>query len=52
MCERCVELDEKVDHYQRLAARITDGRTTDGINELIEQMKAEKAAPHPELEPE
>jgi hypothetical protein len=52
MCERCVELDEKIDHYRRLAARITDGRAIDGINELIERMKAEKAALHPELEPE
>jgi hypothetical protein len=48
MCEKCVELDQKIDHYQRLASSIMDPRTVDGINELIEKMKAEKVALHPE----
>ena len=48
MCEKCVEIDGKIDHYRRLASRITDRRTIDGIDELIEKMKAEKAALHPE----
>jgi hypothetical protein len=24
MCEKCVEIDEKIEHYQRLSSRITD----------------------------
>jgi hypothetical protein len=48
MCERCVELDQKIHHYRRLALSIVDQRTVDGINELIEKMKAEKVALHPE----
>jgi hypothetical protein len=49
MCEKCVELDEKINHYGRLASSVTDPRTLDGINELIEKMKEQKVALHPEL---
>ena len=48
MCEKCVELDGKIEHYQRLASRMTDQAMLDGTKELIEQMKALKAALHPE----
>jgi hypothetical protein len=51
MCEKCVELDSKIEHYQRLSSRISDTLTLDGIKELIERMKAEKAALHPDQEP-
>jgi FAD/FMN-containing dehydrogenase len=50
MCDKCVELDGKIEHYQRLSSRITDQRTLDGIKELIASMKAQKAALHPEQE--
>ena len=50
MCDKCVELDGKIEHYQRMAARITDQLTLDGIKELIERMKAQKAVLHPEQE--
>jgi hypothetical protein len=50
MCEKCAELDSKIEHYQRMASRITDQRTLDGIKKLVEQMKAQKAALHPEQE--
>jgi hypothetical protein len=48
MCDRCVELDGKIEHYQRMASRITDQAMLDGIKELIEQAKVQKAALHPE----
>jgi hypothetical protein len=48
MCDKCVELDSKIDHYRFLADRITDQLTIDGIKQLIERMQAEKAALHPE----
>jgi hypothetical protein len=47
MCDKCVELDGKIEHYQRMASRITDQAMLDGIRELIERVKAEKAALHP-----
>jgi hypothetical protein len=40
--------DGKIEHYQRMSARITDQLTLDGIKKLIERMKAKKAALHPE----
>ena len=48
MCDRCVELDRKIAHYQRLASRITDQGLLDGIRELSERAKVDKAALHPE----
>jgi hypothetical protein len=48
MCAKCVELDGKIEHYRRLSSTITDQRTLDGIRELIERRKAQKAALHPE----
>jgi hypothetical protein len=48
MCEKCVELDGKIEHYRRMSSRITDQLTRDGIQKLIEQMQARKAALHPE----
>jgi hypothetical protein len=50
MCEQCVEIDGKIEHYQRLSSGITDQLTLDEIKKLIEQMKAQKAALHPEQE--
>jgi hypothetical protein len=48
MCEKCIEIDDKIDHYRGLANGITDQPTIDGIKELIEGLKAQKAALHPE----
>jgi beta-phosphoglucomutase-like phosphatase (HAD superfamily) len=50
MCDKCVELDGKIEHYQRIASLITDQPVLDGIKELIARMKAQKAALHPEQE--
>jgi hypothetical protein len=48
MCEKCVEIDKKIEHYRRLSSGITDQPMLDGINGMIQQMKAQKAALHPE----
>ena len=50
MCDKCVEIDGKIEHYQRMASRITDQLTLDAIVELIARMKAQKATLHPEQE--
>jgi hypothetical protein len=39
MCEKCVELDSKIEHYRALASRITDQPTLDGISHLTERMR-------------
>jgi len=48
MCDKCVELDGKIARYQRLSSAIADQLTLDGIKELIQRMKAQKAALHPQ----
>jgi hypothetical protein len=35
MCDKCVEIDKKIEHYRLLASRLTDQPTIDGIKELI-----------------
>jgi hypothetical protein len=50
MCDKCVELDSKIEHYQPMASRITDQAMLDGIKELIERMRAQKASFHPDQE--
>jgi hypothetical protein len=42
MCDKCVELDKKIEHYQRLRSNITDQATLDGIKKLIERAEVEK----------
>jgi hypothetical protein len=44
MCEKCDEIDGKIAHYKGMTRLITDKQTLDGIVQLIEKMKAEKAA--------
>jgi hypothetical protein len=48
MCDKCVELDSKIEHYRHMTSRITDQPMLDGIKELIERMQAQKLALHPE----
>jgi hypothetical protein len=48
MCEKCEELDDKIEHYRRIAASINDQLTIDRIRELVATLEAEKAALHPE----
>jgi hypothetical protein len=47
MCDRCVELDGKIEHYQRMASKTTDQSMLDGIQKLIKRMSDQKAALHP-----
>jgi hypothetical protein len=48
MCEKCVEIDRKIEHYRILASGVTDQPTLDGIEQLIEGMIAQKVALHSE----
>jgi hypothetical protein len=48
MCEQCVEIDKKIEHFHRIASRMTDRALLDGIKELIERAKAQKTALHPD----
>jgi hypothetical protein len=35
MCDKCVEIDKKIEHHRLLAPRITDQPLLDGIKELL-----------------
>jgi hypothetical protein len=48
MCEKCAEIDAKIDYYRLLALRVTDQPMLGGLNKLIERLQAERAALHPE----
>lgn len=46
MCEKCVELDQKIEHHKRLISRLMDPQTTARVEPLIADLKAQKAALH------
>jgi hypothetical protein len=48
MCEKCIELDGKIEHYRKLAAALSDRLTIEGIADRIKEMEAQKAKFHPE----
>jgi hypothetical protein len=48
MCEKCVELDKKIDRYRRLSFSINDLKTIAGLNQLILDVQSLKAKLHPE----
>jgi hypothetical protein len=47
MCDKRVELDKKIEHYERIAAAITDQFTIDRIKMLIEELRVRTASLHP-----
>ena len=47
MCDKCVQLDRKIEHYSRLSTWITDQKTIEEIRFFIEKLRAQKAALHP-----
>jgi hypothetical protein len=49
MCGKCVEIDDKIEHYRSIASRITDQAMLDAIKQLTADLRAQKAALHPEL---
>jgi hypothetical protein len=48
VCEKCVQLDSKIEHYRLLASRVTDHPLLEAIKELIERMQAQQLALHTE----
>jgi len=48
MCDKCKEIDIKIEHYRQLAERVPNPLLTERVAKLIEEMEAEKAALHPD----
>ena len=47
MCDKCQELEKKIERYRRLAFSINDQLTIDRFDQLIKETEAEKAKLHP-----
>jgi hypothetical protein len=47
MCEKCTDLEMKIQRYRAMQSRITDKQVLDGIAELIAELLAKKAELHP-----
>ena len=50
MCEKCAELDERIERCRRVSSWINDQLTIDRIKALIEELQVQKAAFHSENE--
>ena len=48
MCEKCIEIDEKVIRFRRIVDRFTDQQTVEGLTAAIAELLQEKAGLHPE----
>ena len=48
MCEKCIDLDKKIERYREMASRVNDQITVAGLAELVADLIARKAELHPE----
>ena len=48
MCDKCDELDKKIEHYRRILLSIGDQITVDRIKAMIGVLHVQKATLHPE----
>jgi hypothetical protein len=48
MCDKCDELDKKIEQYRSIGMQITDEKTIEGLKGLIEACLAQRAALHPD----
>jgi hypothetical protein len=50
MCERCIEIDEKIDVYRQLSSWVLDNETRRGIDSLVQKYRVDKRVLHPPRE--
>jgi hypothetical protein len=48
MCDKCAELNERIEHYRRITGSISDEITISRIKELVSKLETQKAELHPE----
>ena len=48
MCDKCAELDKRIERYRRVASSINDQLTIDRLKDMIADLAARKVALHPE----
>jgi hypothetical protein len=47
MCEKCVELDKKIEHYRQLSNLVSDEKAQEAIRFLVAKYHHDKRALHP-----
>jgi hypothetical protein len=50
MCEKCIELDEKIAHFRRFTVVAFDPLTTDRIRRLIADLQRKRDTMHPSVQ--
>jgi hypothetical protein len=48
MCDKCEQLDKKIEHYEKILVSIGDRVTVERLVALIDDLQAQKAVLHPE----
>ena len=48
MCDKCVELDKKIERYREVSSSLADQITIDRIKTLIDELQPQKVELHPE----
>jgi hypothetical protein len=48
MCDKCAKLDEKIEHNETILVSIGDRVTVDRFMAMVANLRAQKAALHPE----
>ena len=51
MCDKCVELDKKIERYRRVSSSLADQITIDRVKALIDELQTQKVELHPEQKP-
>jgi hypothetical protein len=46
MCDKCVELDKKIERYRRMSSSLADQITIDRIKTLIDELQTQKVELH------
>jgi hypothetical protein len=46
MCDKCAELEKKIERYERIRSAINDQLTVDRIKALVAEMQSLKATLH------
>jgi hypothetical protein len=50
MCDKCAELDKRIEHYSLILLSIGDRLTVERLHAMIADLQAQKVALHPEPE--
>jgi hypothetical protein len=47
MCEKCVDIDKRIERFKRAAARFNDQKMVEGLTATVARLEQEKANLHP-----